>query len=465
MGSFPLPQHTTSWGYESKACTHNSEFDPQKIFEPGFDPKTINIHDLHDYLSRFDFPQDSYYHHAAAEFRQDKYNPYEVGAAFDNSAADYAHILFYLIQYGHLSKDTKVLEIGAAVGNVVHLLQQWKLPAVGMELNPDMINFARSHGVNLVQGNFLDPRARQQLDVPFDIVFGYRVLDAVFSLKNPGRFADRSEEYQALMALSSFTKMNGLIITGVRRDFFLPFTNEELELAGFEIIFREDDFDVILKKVREPASVEQFAEFRLQKGEEIDRIGNARIQYFINTTSTTDLRDIVSAMRERPVGPGQPLTSEKLMGWIHQHPILQKVYERRKPELEKLEERGFYPIPRTPKRDEAMVTDAILEKKSEVGGINFNPDLLDLQIKRDKNGVPLPLPQQPIGEMKIEGLFPVIMEITPVDLPLLLGVVEKKDQPRASVSTFSFPPGNFSARDPAEFQQWPASFRSQSDEG
>ncbi len=57
-----------------------------------------------------------------------------------------------------------------------------------------------------------------------------------------------------------------------------------------------------------------------------------------------------------------------------------------------------------------------------VGGINLDPKLLDLQIKRDGNGVPLPLLQQPIGDMKIEGFFPVIINITPVSLPLLLGL-------------------------------------------
>ncbi len=62
------------------------------------------------------------------------------------------------------------------------------------------------------------------------------------------------------------------------------------------------------------------------------------------------------------------------------------------------------------------------EQATPVGGINLDPRLLDLQIKRDGNGVPLPLFQQPIGDMKIEGFFPVIINITPVSLPLLLGL-------------------------------------------
>jgi hypothetical protein len=64
--------------------------------------------------------------------------------------------------------------------------------------------------------------------------------------------------------------------------------------------------------------------------------------------------------------------------------------------------------------------------EENLGGINLDPKLLDLQIKRDGNGVPLPLPQQPIGEMHIEGFIPVIINITPVtNLPMLLGIVDE----------------------------------------
>lgn len=59
-----------------------------------------------------------------------------------------------------------------------------------------------------------------------------------------------------------------------------------------------------------------------------------------------------------------------------------------------------------------------------VGGIDFNPEFLDLQIKRDGNGVPLPMNLQPIETMHIEGFIPIIINVTPVDIPLLLGEVE-----------------------------------------
>jgi Fe-S cluster assembly iron-binding protein IscA len=68
------------------------------------------------------------------------------------------------------------------------------------------------------------------------------------------------------------------------------------------------------------------------------------------------------------------------------------------------------------------------EKQSDVdnaalkGGIDLNPALLDMQIKRDGNGVPFPVSQQSIADMKIEGFIPVIINITPVtNVGLLLG--------------------------------------------
>lgn len=63
---------------------------------------------------------------------------------------------------------------------------------------------------------------------------------------------------------------------------------------------------------------------------------------------------------------------------------------------------------------------------TQVGGINLrlNPAILDFQIKRDGNGIPLPINQQPIGDMKIEGFIPIFLYQKPVSLPLLLSSLE-----------------------------------------
>ena len=56
------------------------------------------------------------------------------------------------------------------------------------------------------------------------------------------------------------------------------------------------------------------------------------------------------------------------------------------------------------------------------GGIALNAKMLDLKIRRDGNGVPLALGQQPLDEINIQGFVPQIISIQPVDLPALFGL-------------------------------------------
>jgi len=74
-----------------------------------------------------------------------------------------------------------------------------------------------------------------------------------------------------------------------------------------------------------------------------------------------------------------------------------------------------------------------LQRKSaddevQPGGIDLNPQYLDLQIKRDGNGIPLPLLQQPLHLINIEGFTPIIINVLPVtNLPLFLGLYDNKE--------------------------------------
>lgn len=80
--------------------------------------------------------------------------------------------------------------------------------------------------------------------------------------------------------------------------------------------------------------------------------------------------------------------------------------------------------------DERLASSAV-QAPANPGGIDLNPALLDLQIKRDGNGVPLPLPQQPIENMRIEGFIPIIINVTPVtNLPMLLGLADEEAHPQ-----------------------------------
>ena len=75
----------------------------------------------------------------------------------------------------------------------------------------------------------------------------------------------------------------------------------------------------------------------------------------------------------------------------------------------------------------ALVSMTAVKSKSP-GGIDLNPALFSMEVRRDDKGVPLPLPQQPVYNMEFEGFMPVIINITPLtDLNLLLGLDIEKD--------------------------------------
>ena len=65
-----------------------------------------------------------------------------------------------------------------------------------------------------------------------------------------------------------------------------------------------------------------------------------------------------------------------------------------------------------------------------VGGIDLNPSSMELNIRRDGNGIPLPVHQQPIENLNIQGFVPIIINIRPLtNLPLLLGLNDIIDPP------------------------------------
>jgi len=59
------------------------------------------------------------------------------------------------------------------------------------------------------------------------------------------------------------------------------------------------------------------------------------------------------------------------------------------------------------------------------GGIDLNPERMKLQIKRDGQGIPLPASKQTIENIKIDGFIPIIINIVPINIPQLIGMVEK----------------------------------------
>ncbi len=86
------------------------------------------------------------------------------------------------------------------------------------------------------------------------------------------------------------------------------------------------------------------------------------------------------------------------------------------------------------------------------GGIDLNPGNMDLETNYDGERIHLPMPEMPLENIKIDGLVPVIIHVTPVvNLPLLLGLA---DQPAADDAAGFQPqqspvdtPRRFKARD------------------
>ncbi|MBF0489377.1 MAG: hypothetical protein HQL15_02000 [Candidatus Omnitrophica bacterium] len=73
---------------------------------------------------------------------------------------------------------------------------------------------------------------------------------------------------------------------------------------------------------------------------------------------------------------------------------------------------------------------ALISNEEHLGGIDFNAANLNLQIKRDGKGVPLPISQQNLENIKLDGLIPVILDIkSAMDVPLLAELRNAAKQP------------------------------------
>jgi len=79
--------------------------------------------------------------------------------------------------------------------------------------------------------------------------------------------------------------------------------------------------------------------------------------------------------------------------------------------------------------DKALISNlpiSVLQKVTP-GGIDLNAANLNLQIKRDGRGVPLPLNQQDMAQLNnIEGFVPEIIEIKPaINVPIINELQQK----------------------------------------
>ena len=77
-------------------------------------------------------------------------------------------------------------------------------------------------------------------------------------------------------------------------------------------------------------------------------------------------------------------------------------------------------------KDNAMVSE-------EVGGIDLNPQIMNLEV--DGQDLRFILPQQPLPNVQIQGLTPIIINITPItNIPALLGQIEEQNGEQLALS-------------------------------
>jgi len=171
---------------------------------------------------------------------------------------------------------------------------------------------------------------------------------------------------------------------------------KEMEMAFEEVqgLVRE------IKRLREPES---------EAGRMWDeRAAKKRKEAVVDVEEEVDSREKTSDL----IRAREHKLSKDLKEW-------RKEIVRLKDMLSGLKEGSSSPV----KTADELKGGAQAEKEKPVGGINLNPSLLDLQIKRDGNGIPLPINLQPIENMHIEGFIPIIINVTPVvNLPLILGL-------------------------------------------
>ena len=93
--------------------------------------------------------------------------------------------------------------------------------------------------------------------------------------------------------------------------------------------------------------------------------------------------------------------------------------------------------PKTDVTEEDTTDSAELGRKSDVGGIDLNPEMLDLKTKGERSLFNLPAEFKYLESTPINGFTPVIIEIVPVtNLPVLLGTANE-NQPREIINVSS----------------------------
>ena len=112
-------------------------------------------------------------------------DPLYIDELFKHDELYFMWALLFLKKY-NISKDAKILDVGAGVGSLVNILQKWGFKNVrGVEINEKLVNIGKKR-LGL-EGVLLTPKEFELLDEKYDVVISYTVAEHVDDI---GEFID-----------------------------------------------------------------------------------------------------------------------------------------------------------------------------------------------------------------------------------------------------------------------------------
>ena len=78
--------------------------------------------------------------------------------------------------------------------------------------------------------------------------------------------------------------------------------------------------------------------------------------------------------------------------------------------------------------DNAMISSDAVTDKFTKGGIDFNPNMLDLQTQGKKADFNAPFDKKTVESIQIDGFSPVIFKIVPTNLPTFMSLTKQEPE-------------------------------------
>jgi len=309
-------------------------------------PVTPQPDNILQYLANLDQQKGGYLNKIQGEFTEGEYLNEIVIIASNNLALGYATILSEILETAYSLLGKRILEVDSGPGNFLHVLEYLGADVTGLDSHEEFVTFAgrKENHLNMVQGELIQAPP-VLLGEPFDITIGRGTFDSLKAPDHENRPVTRLEEYQTLINLSKLTRMGGVSIQqAIDMNVGLPFTDKELELAGFEIERYspvKGEFTnnfVRLRKVKEPELLERFEQYLSEQDEDIDRPGNSIIVSWMSSqsmnryTNQDELLGLIEDFLQGVKANGKAITKQDLRRWIDKNQLLKQIFDHHRDE-------------------------------------------------------------------------------------------------------------------------------------